>query len=86
MSRLDPNGPFYLYELLTPRPLDDWHEDFGAALWHRMPIEEPPYCGTPLDSDWPFDEGDTVLWTPLPDGNTIQRRYDNLIKGKKNAI
>jgi hypothetical protein len=26
-----------------------WHEDQGDVLWHKYPITEPPYCGTPLD-------------------------------------
>lgn len=45
------------------RPLDDWHEDDGPALWWRFPVNEPPYAGTPLDSDWP---GYHTHWTPLP--------------------
>ena len=36
-----------------PQPLDDWHEDLGPKLWWKFPINEPPYCGTPLDDDWP---------------------------------
>lgn len=36
------------------QPLNDWHEDDGTALFSAMPINEPPYCGTPLDDDWPF--------------------------------
>ena len=44
------------------RPLDDWHEDRGPVLWWVFPIEEPPYCGTPLDTDWP---GWHTHWTPL---------------------
>ena len=31
------------------RPLREWREDFGAVLWWRFPIDEPPYCGTPHD-------------------------------------
>jgi hypothetical protein len=31
------------------RPLSEWHEDMGPKLWWRFPIEEPPYCGSPLD-------------------------------------
>ena len=33
----------------TAYPPCDWHEDMGPVLWWRAPIEEPPYCGTPLD-------------------------------------
>lgn len=46
-----------------PLPLDDWHEDLGDVLWHRFPIEEAPYCGTPTDSMFP--QG-AMHWTPLP--------------------
>lgn len=44
------------------RPKDDWHEDMGAVLWWVFPIKEPPYCGTPVDTDWP---GYHTHWTPL---------------------
>ncbi|BBM18356.1 hypothetical protein G15_2021 [Enterococcus avium] len=30
-----------------------WNEDLGDCLWWNYPIEEPPYCGTPLDDDFP---------------------------------
>ncbi|MBS6069797.1 MAG: hypothetical protein KIB10_10335, partial [Enterococcus avium] len=29
------------------------HEDIGPVLWWDFPVEEPPYCGTPLDDDFP---------------------------------
>jgi hypothetical protein len=45
------------------RPLDDWHVDDGPVLWWRVPVDEPPYAGTPLDSDWP---GYHTHWTPMP--------------------
>jgi hypothetical protein len=44
------------------RPLSEWHEDKGNVLWWKFPIEEPPYCGSPLDTDWP---GYHTHWTPL---------------------
>ena len=28
-------------------------EDLGDCLWWDFPVEEPPYCGTPLDDDFP---------------------------------
>jgi hypothetical protein len=44
------------------RPLDEWDEDDGAALWWVLPVCEPPYVGSPLDDDFP----DYVThWTPL---------------------
>lgn len=45
------------------RPLDEWHEDIGNALWWTFPITEPPYSGTPLDTEWP---GYHTHWTPIP--------------------
>ncbi|MGF6356144.1 hypothetical protein ABIE27_004059 [Paenibacillus sp. 4624] len=52
-------------KLLTygkPRSIFEWHEDDGDVLWWQMPVNEPPYCGTPLDLDWP---GYHTYWTPL---------------------
>ena len=34
-------------------PVEQWHEDDGFCLWWKFPINEPPYSGSPLDSDWP---------------------------------
>ncbi len=48
----------------TPRPLDDYHEDEGNVLWWRFPIDEPPYVGSPLCSDW--IESYYTHWVPLP--------------------
>lgn len=35
------------------RPLEEWGEDYGDCLWWKLPIEEPPYCGSPLDCKFP---------------------------------
>jgi hypothetical protein len=43
-------------------PLDEWHEDDGDMLWWRFPVEEPPWCGTPTQSDWP---GYHTHFTPI---------------------
>ena len=51
-----------LEQAKTMRPLDDYHEDYGYVLWWVSPVCEPPYCGTPNDSDWP---GYHTHWTPL---------------------
>lgn len=48
-----------------PRPFEEWHEDYGDALWWRFPLEGPPYIGSPLDEDW-VDDGYFTHWTPLP--------------------
>jgi hypothetical protein len=44
-------------------PIEHYHEDMGAVLWHRFPIVEPPWCGAPGDSDWP---GYHTHFQPLP--------------------
>lgn len=35
--------------LFDPRPIAEYHEDMGAVLWWKFPIEEPPYVGSPRD-------------------------------------
>lgn len=57
-----PENPF------TPRPIKDWHEDLGPCLWWSFPIEEPPYCGTPLDNDFP-PYLTHFTWVLLPSGS-----------------
>lgn len=42
-----------LRELLTLRPIADWHDDNGPVLWWSPPINEPPYVGTPHDTGKP---------------------------------
>lgn len=42
-----------VWQLTKARPLDEWHEDYGHALWWYFPVVEPPYCGSPLDDDFP---------------------------------
>jgi hypothetical protein len=52
-----------LDELQNPRPLDEYHEDYGSVLWWLLPVNEPPYVGAPGDSDWP---GYHTHWTKCP--------------------
>ncbi|MBY0205282.1 hypothetical protein [Paenibacillus cucumis (ex Kampfer et al. 2016)] len=49
-------------KLKEARTLDEWHEDFGDVLWWKFPVEESPYCGSPLDTDWPDYH---THWTPI---------------------
>ena len=42
-----------LEDMLEPKPIDEWHEDDGDCLWWAFPITEPPYSGSPLDSNFP---------------------------------
>ena len=58
--------------MIRPRPFEEWHEDFGNVLWWRFPVEEPPYVGGPLDSDWP---GCHTHWTPIPLPEYPDRAY-----------
>ena len=47
------------------RPRSEWHEDYGDVLWWHLPVQEPPYVGSPLDDDWPDDDGWLTHWTPI---------------------
>lgn len=51
-----------LVELTTARPISEWDHEDGSVLWWKFPITEPPYSGTPNDSDWP---GYHTHWTPI---------------------
>lgn len=83
---VNPNGPEAadaleaMGKVLRPRPFDTWMEDYSDVLWHLMPIHEAPFCGTPHDSTWPYHEDDEprLWWTPLPDCNEINRRWEAL--------
>ncbi len=72
--------------LTTPRPFEQWYEDHGNVLWHLMPICEPPFCGTPLDSNWPYFEGDEerLWWTQIPDAGAIDQRWNALTSASTN--
>lgn len=61
------------HRMHTPRRYRDWHEDYGPALWCLIPVNEPPHCGTPDGSDWPYDDEDEdrLVWVPLPSFNAI---------------
>lgn len=63
--------------LHVPRTLDQWSDDDGDVLWHLMPICQPPWVGTPQDTEWPFAEEDEarLWWTRLPDCNEIHKRW-----------
>ena len=32
--------------------LKEWNKNIGDCLWWKLPIEEPPYVGSPLSDDW----------------------------------
>jgi len=42
-----------LEDALEPQPINEWHEDMGDCLWWKFPVDEAPYCGSPLDCDFP---------------------------------
>ena len=51
-------------EMVQLRPIDTWHEDDGNVLLWRVPIVEPPYCGSPLEDGFPEDY--YTHWSKLP--------------------
>jgi hypothetical protein len=52
-----------IHSMLAAKPFESWSDDDGVVLWWVFPIQEPPYVGSPLDSEWP---GYHTHWTPLP--------------------
>ena len=36
---------------IIAQPADEWYEEYGDCLWWSLPIEEPPYLGTPTSWD-----------------------------------
>lgn len=58
-----------------------WNEDLGDCLWWNYPIEEPPYCGTPLDDDFPkYKTHFTEL--RIPDEVEEEPKYSVMVAGK----
>lgn len=53
---------------IVARPIDEYHEDMGPVLWCFFPIQEAPYCGSPLDEDFPEY---LTHFIPLPDFNRV---------------
>lgn len=49
-------------------PLSEWNEDDGNVLWWKLPIDEPPYAGMPLDLEWQhWNYGNYYThWSMLP--------------------
>lgn len=60
--------------LLVATPAEQWHEDLGACLWWRIPIEEPPYVGNPLYDDWEDGYYTHFSTLPIPAGRIQLRR------------
>ena len=48
ISLTEPQG-----EKVEAHLAEHWNEDIGDVLWWNFPVEEPPYCGTPLDERFP---------------------------------
>jgi hypothetical protein len=57
------------------RPRSEWSDGDPDVLWWHFPVQEAPYCGSPLDDDWP-EEGNGrgpqsvpfgyyTHWTPI---------------------
>lgn len=72
-----------LLEHAALHPREDWNEEDGPVLWYHLPVEEPPYCGTPNDSDWPeadeeqdgLQPGYYTHWQRLPPLPSSAARY-----------
>lgn len=36
------------------RPISEWCEELDDCLWWKVPIDKPPYYGSPLNDDFPW--------------------------------
>ena len=80
---VDPNADTIERAPVVARPLAEWHEDMGAVLWWLLPVDDPPYCGQPGDSDWP---GYHTHWTPIVvPSNVAQGDFKAAIKPRQQA-
>lgn len=56
IARLSVYGPHVdgpaLFDSARLRPLDEYDDDMGPVIWWRLPIVEPPWVGTPNDTEW----------------------------------
>jgi len=52
--------------LMTLRPAAEWHEDYGACIWYHLPLQEPPYIGTP--EEWNRDGSPTACAAQIASG------------------
>src|SRR5699024_734820 len=44
-----------LEDNIEPIPAEEWAEEDGDVIWWRLPVEEPPYIGSPLCDDFTFN-------------------------------
>lgn len=69
---------------LEARPIDEWGEDYGDCLFWKFPIEEPPYCGSPLDCDFTEDYYTHFTRLIIPINNN--EVYEKMHKPKKKKV
>ena len=53
--------------LRTLKHISMWHEEDGCVLWWNVPVEEPPWVGSPLDSEWKEIGSGYEYWSPIPE-------------------
>lgn len=54
----------YMADIRGLRELGEWSDDDGAVIWWKLPVDEPPWVGTPNDCDWPDYH---THWTLIPE-------------------
>jgi hypothetical protein len=57
-------------------PVEEYHEDMGPVTWWRFPIDEPPWVGSPNDSDWPGYHTHFTPQPPIPQGPEPAAAFD----------
>lgn len=54
------------------KPVEEWHEEDGLALFFKLDTGEAPFVTSPISSDWDADY--FTHWMPLPNEFTTGYR------------
>jgi hypothetical protein len=65
------------------KPVDEWGEDDGLALFFKLDAGEPPVVTSPLSSDW--DSNYFTHWMAMPDAFTTGYRLACIKSGINTA-
>lgn len=63
------------------KPVSDWHEEDGLALFFKLDAGEPPVVTSPMSSDW--DDDYFTHWMQLPEEFTTDYRMACIKSGIK---
>jgi hypothetical protein len=61
------------------KPIEEWHEDFGCALFFKVDGGEPPMVTSPISSNWV--ENYFTHWMAMPTAFTTDYRFTCILSG-----